>query len=64
MFIDKLKAAHKKTKDELERLVAQLQKEKQRKNVEIEELTRDNKRLRQDLDKTLSKEKLAELIED
>ena len=44
--------------------MAQLQKEKQRKDREIDELTKDNKKLRQDFDKTLSKEKLAELIKD
>ena len=63
-FIDQLKAAHKKRTDELERLVAQLQQDKQRKDREIEGLTRENKKLRADFDKTLSKEKLAELIED
>ncbi len=44
--------------------MAQLQKDKQRKDREIDGLTRENKKLRQDFDKTLSKEKLAELIED
>ena len=63
-FVDQLKAAHKKRTDELERLVAQLQQDKQRKDREIEALTRENKKLRADFDKTLSKEKLAELIED
>ena len=64
LFVDQLKAAHKKRTDELERLVAQLQQDKQRKDREIEALTRENKKLRADFDKTLSKEKLAELIED
>ena len=44
--------------------MAQLQQDKQRKDREIEALTRENKKLRADFDKTLSKEKLAELIED
>ena len=65
LFVDQLKAAHTKKMDALQPLVAQLQqKQQQYKDREIESLTRDNKRLRQYLDKTLSKEKLAELIED
>ena len=45
-FVDQLKAAHKKRTDELERLVAQLQQDKQRKDREIEALTRETKPLR------------------
>ena len=63
-FIAQLKAAHNKKADELERLVAQLQKDKQRKDKEIGDLTKQNKPRRQDFDKTPSKEKLAELIQD
>ena len=63
-FNDRLKAAHNKKADELERLAAQLQKDKQRKDKEIGDLTKHNKQLRQDFDKTPSKEKLAELIQD
>ena len=63
-FVDQLKAAHKKRTDELERLVAQLQQDKKRKDREIEALTRENKKLRADFSSLMSKEKLAELIED
>ena len=49
---------------ELEQLVARLTQEKRRKDAELAELAAENKRLRADFDKTLSKEKLAELIED
>ena len=62
--MDRLKAAHKQKTDELERLVGKLREEKQRKDREIEALTKENQRLRQDFDKTLSKEKLAELVAD
>ncbi len=41
-----------------------LQKDKQRKDTEIGDLTKHNKQFRQDFDKTPSKEKLAELIQD
>ena len=63
-FVDQLKAAHKKRTDELERLVAQLQQDKKRKDREIEALTRENKKLCADFSSLMSKEKLAELIED
>ena len=59
-----LKAAHQKRTDELERLVAPLQKDKQRKDREIDGLAREHKRPRRDFDQALSKDKLAELIED
>ena len=55
---------HKRRTDELEQLVARLTQEKRRKDAELAELAAENKRLRADFDKTLSKEKLAELIED
>ena len=63
-FVDRLKAAHAKKSEALEKLVAQLRAEAQRKDREIADLQKENKRLRGDLDKTLSKEKLAELIKD
>jgi len=63
-FVDRLKAAHAKKTDALEKLVAQLRAEAQRKDREIADLVKDNKRLRADFDKTLSKEKLAELVKD
>merc|ERR1711939_507252 len=49
---------------ELELLVSQLMKEKSKLNKEVAELTKQNKKLRADFDKTLSKEKLQELIKD
>merc|ERR1712080_68767 len=63
-FIDKLKASHKKRTDELEKLVDQLMKDKSKLNKENIELTNRNKKLKEDFDKTLSKEKLQELIKD
>ena len=59
-----MKAAHAKKSEALEKLVEQLRAEAQRKDREIADLQKENKRLRGDLDKTLSKEKLAELIKD
>merc|ERR1711939_950848 len=49
---------------ELELLVSQLQKDKLRLNKEIDDLTARNKKLKSDFDKTLSKEKLQELVKD
>merc|ERR1712224_379603 len=63
-FIDKLKESNKKRVDELEKLVDQLLKDKSKLNKEMSELTNRNKKLKADFDKTLSKEKLQELIKD
>merc|ERR1711881_326853 len=63
-FIDKLKESNKKRVDELEKLVDQLLKDKSKLNKENSELTNRNKKLKADFDKTLSKEKLQELIKD
>merc|ERR1712025_784614 len=63
-FIDKLKESNKKRVDELEKLVDQLLKDKSKLNKENIELTNRNKKLKADFDKTLSKEKLQELIKD
>merc|ERR1711904_174484 len=63
-FIDKLKESNKKGVEELEKLVDQLMKEKSKLNKEIVDLTNRNKKLKADFDKTLSKEKLQELIKD
>merc|ERR1712025_1415440 len=60
-FIDKLKESNKKR---LEKLVDQLIKDKSKLNKENAELTNRNKKLKSDFDKTLSKEKLQELIKD
>ena len=59
-----MKAAHAKKSEALEKLVSQLRAEAVKKDREIADLQKENKRLRGDLDKTLSKEKLAELIKD
>merc|ERR1711981_695502 len=63
-FIDKLKESNKKRVGELEKLVDQLLKDKSKLNKENVELTNRNKKLKEDFDKTLSKEKLQELIKD
>merc|ERR1712224_613691 len=63
-FIDKLKESNKKRVEELEKLVDQLIKDKSKLNKENAELTNRNKKLKSDFDKTLSKEKLQELIKD
>merc|ERR1711904_338015 len=63
-FIDKLKESNKKGVEELEKLVDQLMKEKSKLNKENADLTNRNKKLKADFDKTLSKEKLQELIKD
>ena len=59
-----MKAAHAKKSEALENLVSELRAEAVKKDREIADLQKENKRLRGDLDKTLSKEKLAELIKD
>merc|ERR1711881_119084 len=64
VFIDKLKESNKKRVEELEKLVDQLMKEKSKLNKENADLTNRNKKLKADFDKTLSKEKLQELIKD
>jgi hypothetical protein len=63
-FIDKLKETNKKRVDELEKLVDQLMRDKSKLHKENAELTNRNKKLKADFDKTLSKEKLQELIKD
>ena len=63
-FINKLKDSHKKRTDELESMIEKLNKEKQSKDKEIDDLRKKNKQLRSDLDKTLNKETLKELIAD
>ena len=63
-FITKLKESHKKRTDELQSMIDKLNKEKQSKDKEIDELRKKNKQLRSDLDKTLNKETLKELIAD
>merc|ERR1712080_343201 len=63
-FIDKLKETNKKKTDELEKLVDQLMRDKSKLHKENAELTNRNKKLKADFDKTLSKEKLQELIKD
>merc|ERR1712096_282331 len=63
-FIDKLKETNKKKTDELEKLVDQLMRDKSKLHKENSELTNRNKKLKSDIDKTLSKEKLTELIKD
>merc|ERR1712098_353349 len=49
---------------ELEKLVDQLMRDKSKLHKENAELTNRNKKLKADFDKTLSKEKLQELIKD
>merc|ERR1712098_912799 len=55
---------NKKKSEEYEKLITQLKKDKDRLNEEIIDLTNRNKKLKADFDKTLSKEKLQELIKD
>ena len=45
-------------------MIEKLNKEKQSKDKEIDELRKKNKQLRSDLDKTLNKDTLKELIAD
>ena len=59
-----MKDSHKKRTDELETLIETLSRDKQSKDKEIDELRKKNKQLRSDLDKTLNKDTLKELIAD
>ena len=59
-----MKDSHKKRTDELQSMIEKLNKEKQSKDKEIDELRKKNKQLRSDLDKTLNKDTLKELIAD
>jgi len=45
-------------------MISQLQRDKTKLNKEISDLTSRNKKLKEDFDSTLSKEKLQELIKD
>ena len=63
-LVEKQRKLHEGKVRDYEGVVASMEKELRQKNDDLDGQRKQNKQLRQDLDKTLSKEKLAELIQD